>query len=77
MVQDVQEMGREIEREQEEMTKDVGIEKRKEGDGQRGKKKKKKPFMLLLVHFHFGSKLWTSILGLALTFPLSGSLILL
>lgn len=42
MVQDVQEMGREIEREQEEMTKDVGIEKRKEGDGQRGKKKKKK-----------------------------------
>lgn len=34
-------MGREIEREQEEMTKDVGIERGQEGDGQRGKKKKK------------------------------------
>ena len=40
MVQDVQEMGREIEREREEMTKDMGIEKGKEGDGQREKKKK-------------------------------------
>lgn len=30
MVQDVQEMGREIERGQEEMTKDVGIEKERE-----------------------------------------------
>lgn len=59
MVQDVQEMGREIEREREEMTKDMGIEKGKEGDGQREKKKKKKPFMLLLVQFNFGSKFWT------------------
>lgn len=58
MVQDVQEMGREIEREREEMTKDMGIEKGKEGDGQR-EKKKKKPFMLLLVQFNFGSKFWT------------------
>ena len=57
MVQDVQEMGREIEREQEEMTKDVGIEKRKEGDGQRGKKKKKNPlcYSLFTSIFSFNS----------------------
>lgn len=58
MVQDAQEMGREIEREQE-MTKDVGIEKKRRVMV-RGEKRRKKPFMLLVVQFHFGSKLWTS-----------------
>lgn len=50
MVQDVQEMGREIEREREEMTKDMGIEKGKEGDGQREKKKKKNPLCYYLFN---------------------------
>lgn len=55
MVQDVQEVGREIERAREEMTTDVGTETEKEGDGQRGKKKKKPSCYYLL---NFGSKLW-------------------
>lgn len=57
MVQDVQEMGREIERGREEMTKDVGIEKEKESDGQREKKERKKSLCYCL--FNFGSKFWT------------------
>ena len=49
---DVQDMGREIEREREEMTRDVGREKRKEDGGQRkGKGKKKIICMLLIVSF--------------------------
>lgn len=41
-------MGREIEREREDMTKDVGTEKGKKGDGW-GEEKEKKTFMLPLV----------------------------
>lgn len=49
MVQDAQERGREIEREREEMTKDMGIEKGKENDGQRGRKKKKKKTLYVTI----------------------------
>lgn len=52
MVHDVQDMGREIEREREEMTRDVGREKRKGDGGQRKEKGKKKIiFTLLTVSF--------------------------
>lgn len=58
MVRDAQEMGREIQREREEMTRDVGREKGKEGGGQREKnERKKKPLCYYL--FNFVSKLQT------------------
>lgn len=55
---DVQDMGREIEREREEMTRDVGREKRKEDGGQRKGKGKKRSSVRYSL-FHFGSKLPT------------------
>ena len=58
MVHDVQDMGREIEREREEMTRDVGREKRK-GDGGQRKEKGKKKSSLRYSLFHSGSKLPT------------------
>lgn len=76
-MQDAREMGRGIEREQEEMTKDVGIEKGKEGDGQRGKKEEKNPLCYYLFNSILAANYGLRSLGLALTFPLSGSLILL
>lgn len=66
MVQDVQEMGRGIERGREEMTKDVGIEKEKESDGQRGKKERKNLCVTACLILAANSGLRG--LGLALTF---------
>lgn len=43
-----------MEREWEEMIEDVGIEKKREGDGQKGQKKKKN---LCNYLFNFGSKM--------------------
>lgn len=60
-MQDAQEVGTDIERAWEEMTKGAGIEKEKEGDSQREKRKKQ---LCLILAANYGLRS----LGLALIF---------
>lgn len=72
MVHDVQDMGREIEREREEMTRD-GREERK-GDGGQRKEKGKKNHLYVTHCFILAANYQLRRLGLVLIFPLLGSL---
>lgn len=75
MVHDVQDMGREIEREREEMTRDVGREKRK-GDGGQRREKGKKNHLYVTHCFILAANYPLRRLALVLIFPLLGSLTL-